>query len=148
MKVEVILRLLNSLRAHIEAVRPLQDEPFATLTQDVVRWNGLLHLLQLCVEHTVDIGNHILAGKQRAISDDSRETIRALGYAGVIPLEFAQRIAPMTGFRNVVVHEYLTIDPLIVQKVLEHGLGDLEQFAAYIYDYMRREGHLPDETSA
>jgi uncharacterized protein YutE (UPF0331/DUF86 family) len=67
------------------------------------------------------------------------------GQSGILPFEFAERIAPMIGFRNVVVHEYLTVDPLKVVDTLHNRLDDFEEFKMYIYDYLRREGHWPSE---
>ena len=34
----------------------------------------------------------------------------------------------MVGFRNIVVHHYETIDPQIVEAILEKHLGDLGEF--------------------
>jgi uncharacterized protein YutE (UPF0331/DUF86 family) len=143
-KPNVVLRLLDSLKRHVEALRPLQRESLAALTADKLRWNGVLHLLQLSVEHVMDISNHLLAGTQRMVPDDGRESIRELGRdIGVLPYEFAERIAPMAGLRNILVHEYMTVDPLIIHGALQHGLDDFEEFARHVYDYLRREGHLP-----
>jgi uncharacterized protein YutE (UPF0331/DUF86 family) len=141
-KLQVVLRQLGSLRRHIELLRPLQSESLANLSRDRLRWYGLLHVLQLMVEHVTDISNHLLAGINEHVTDDARETIRNLAVSGVLPLEFAERIAPMIGFRNVVVHEYLTVDPAIVYGVLQNGLGEFEMFARYVEEYLRREGHL------
>lgn len=144
LKAAVLEKLLASLRRYVEQVRPLQTTPLGELTADWVRWNGVLHILQLCVEHVVDIGNHLLVARD-VVSDSNRETILMLGRLGIVPLDFANRIAPMTGFRNVVVHEYLTVDPAIVEQVLKYGLDDFEQYIEFIYDYLRREGHWPPE---
>ena len=142
-KVEIVLGLLVSLREHLERLRPFQAESLPDLTKDWVKWYALLHALQILVEHVTDVGNHLLAGTGQTVPDDARIAIRQLGVSGIIPYDFAERIAPMTGFRNVVVHEYLTVDPAIVYGVLQHGLGDIQQFASYVEDYLRREGHLP-----
>ncbi len=48
------------------------------------------------------------------------------------------------GFRNIIVHEYLGIDPGLVRQAPTSGLGDLEVFATHIVDYLRREGYLED----
>jgi len=94
----------------------------------------------------MDISNHLLAGLRRQVPDDGREAIRQLGRGtGVLPYEFAERIAPMSGLRNVIVHEYLTVDPLIVHQALLRGLDDFDEFAQHVYDYLRREGLLPSE---
>jgi len=34
----------------------------------------------------------------------------------------------MAGFRNVLVHAYTEVDPAIVRDVVEHHLGDLDEF--------------------
>ena len=38
----------------------------------------------------------------------------------------------MAGFRNVLVHGYVTVDPVIVRDVLENRLQDLASFVASI----------------
>src|SRR5438874_5482358 len=140
-KVAILIELLGSLREHLGRLRPFTSEFLPDLTKDWVKWYALLHALQILVEHVTDIGNHLLAGTGQTVPDDARVAIRQLGTSGIIPYEFAEHIAPMTGFRNVVVHEYLTMDPAIVYSVLQHGLDDIQQFASYVEDYLRREGH-------
>ena len=110
-KPQLVLRQLGSLRRHIELLRPLQTQPLAELSRDRLRWYGLLYVLQMLVEHVTDISNHLPAGTNEVVTDDGRETILTMGQSGRLPLDFAERIAPMVGFRNVVVHEYLTVDP-------------------------------------
>ena len=36
-----------------------------------------------------------------------------------------------------------TIDPVKVDDMLHNRLGDFEESKMYVYDYLRREGHLP-----
>jgi len=54
----------------------------------------------------------------------------------------------MAGFRNVVVHEYLTVDPDRVYYTLQVGLADLEQFIEHILEFLRREGYLDADSGA
>ena len=51
----------------------------------------------------------------------------------------------MAPFRNILVHHYSTIDPDKVAKILYEDLSDFDDFEAYIYDYLKREGLLTDE---
>ncbi len=141
-KPEVIIKLLESLREHVNLLRSVQSESLASLTADLVRYNGVIHLLQICVEHVTDIGAHILAGSGLEMPDEYRDIIIKLGQHSIIPRDFAERIAPMTGFRNIVVHRYLTVDPAQVYSHLQHGLDDFERFIVYIYEYLQREGYV------
>ena len=44
----------------------------------------------------------------------------------------ASELRKMAGFRNILVHGYLAVDPAIVRDVLEHRLEDVEAFVASI----------------
>ncbi|HIC94362.1 MAG TPA: DUF86 domain-containing protein [Anaerolineae bacterium] len=138
-KSATIIKLLESLREYIEFLRPAQSLTLAKLTADPLRYGGVLHYLQLAIQHMTDIGAHLLAGTGRAVPDDYRQIILAMGRNRIIPYEFAERIAPMAGFRNILVHEYLTVDPAIVYDNLQHGLADFELFIEYVYDFLERE---------
>ena len=52
----------------------------------------------------------------------------------------------MASFRNIVVQRYLSIDPEKVADILHNQLGEFDEFSVYIYDYLRREGYITDET--
>lgn len=147
-KPPVIVRLLDILQHQVELLRPLQALGLKELADDPLRWNGVLHLLQLSIEVVTDVSAHLLAGNQIAIPDDHRQIVLLMGRHGLLPLEFAEKIAPMTGFRNIVVHGYLSLDPLKVDDILKNHLSDFDDFKMYIYDYLRREGHLPEEKPA
>jgi len=41
---------------------------------------------------------------------DYYEAITTLGELGILPFEFSQKFAPIAGFRNILVHEYLQVD--------------------------------------
>ena len=43
-------------------------------------------------------------------------------------MRLSKRLAPMAGFRNILVHEYLEIDRHRVYRVLREDLGDFELF--------------------
>ncbi len=144
-KVPVVQKLLTSLGEQVVVIRPLQKFSLKELSDDPLRWNGLLHLLQISVEHVTDIGAHLLAGSGSDVPDAHREILLKLGRVGVLPSAFAERIMPMTGFRNIIVHHYLTVDPQKVGDILYNHLDDFDDFSRYILAYLRREGHLPSE---
>ena len=144
-KPEVVVGLLRSLEEQVGHLRQLQKFTLKELTDDVIRWNATLHLLQVSVEHVTDICAHLLAGMNRAVPDHHQQVIEKMGEGGPLPYDFSRRIAPMAGFRNIVVHRYLTVDPQKVDDILRNHLDDFDDFVEYIYDYLRREGHLPSE---
>jgi len=55
---------------------------------------------------------------------------------GVLPADFAERLASIAGFRNILIHEYLTVDWGEVYKNLQR-LDDLYQFAEYVRTWLK-----------
>ncbi len=48
---------------------------------------------------------------------------------GVLEQSFADRLVPLAGFRNILVHDYAKIDYTKVAEVVNDRLGDFETFA-------------------
>jgi uncharacterized protein YutE (UPF0331/DUF86 family) len=59
-----------------------------------------------------------------------------LGRAGVLPSDFAEHLAPIAGFRNILVHDYLDIDWDEVYSNLQH-LDELDAYMEHIKKWMR-----------
>ena len=55
---------------------------------------------------------------------------------GVLPSEFSRKLAPIAGFRNILVHEYLGIDWNEVYSNLKKT-SDLVKFAEYIRKWLQ-----------
>lgn len=64
--------------------------------------------------------------------------IDRLAELSVLPAEFAVRLRPIAGFRNVLVYGYLQVDLSVVEEVLNTKLDELDEFARRIEDYLGR----------
>ena len=84
---ELFVALASSLREQVRLLRPIQRLSLKELTDEPIRWNGVLHLLQVSVEHVTDIGAHILAGSDLGVPPNHREIIVKLGQMGILPLD-------------------------------------------------------------
>lgn len=76
----------------------------------------------------IDISHRIISleGAQKPV--DYYDALLRMGELGVLPTGFARHLAPLAGFRNILVHEYLAIDWDEVYGALRR-LKDLERFA-------------------
>jgi len=87
----------------------------------------ILNIQRAC-EACIDLAMHVVAQKQLGIPQHSREAFDLLGQHGYIPQEQVKRMRTMVGFRNIAVHNYQAVNLLIVQKIIEENLVDLENF--------------------
>jgi uncharacterized protein YutE (UPF0331/DUF86 family) len=90
--------------------------------------------LQLCAQNALDIATHLVAGAGRD-APDYATAIARLAEIGVLPREFAARFRAMAGFRNVMVHAYLDVDPRRLHRVLTEHLDDFREFAHRVERY-------------
>lgn len=93
--------------------------------------------LQLAAQNTLDIASHLVAARGLDAPDYASAILR-LAEIGVVTPELAERLRPLAGFRNVLVHGYLHVDLDVVQRVLVEKLPELEEFARSVEGYLER----------
>lgn len=87
--------------------------------------------LHLAVEASLDLANHWIAERGLRTPDANRDTFTVLEEAGELPGDMAERLRGWAGFRNILVHEYLTIDHGIAWRAIRDELGDLDRLARW-----------------
>jgi uncharacterized protein YutE (UPF0331/DUF86 family) len=94
--------------------------------------------LQLGAETVFDIGNHILSAHFGVTPKDYEDIIAQLEIHGVIAERLRNRLKGLGGFRNILVHDYLRIDPDRVAEYLSKAPIDFSDFAHEIRDWLSR----------
>ncbi len=104
--------------------------------RDIVERN-----LEVAAQCVIDIAHRIIALERAEKPRDYYEAILRLGELGVLPPDFARRLSPLAGFRNILVHEYTAIDWDEVYRNLQN-LDDLVRFSELIRRWLsQRAGH-------
>jgi len=131
----VVRRHLMALDQALQTLRKHQGRPLDALQSDrEERW-VVERGLQLCTQNVLDIATHVSASAGRDVPDYAT-AIDQLADLGVLPGEFAARIRPVAGFRNVIVHGYLDVDLEIVHRLLNERLEDFAEFAQRVNYYL------------
>jgi uncharacterized protein YutE (UPF0331/DUF86 family) len=73
--------------------------------QDIVERN-----LEVSAQAVIDIANRIISIEGLEKPRDYYEAIIRLGESGILSKEFSQQLAPIAGFRNILVHDYMDIN--------------------------------------
>ena len=103
---KLVRKKLSELENYILTLERLKAYPIAELQKSREKLWSVEHGLQLAIQLVIDTGNHILAAIGEQEIEDYVDVIDKLGERGIIPLEFAQTIRGMAGFRNILIHEY------------------------------------------
>jgi uncharacterized protein YutE (UPF0331/DUF86 family) len=91
--------------------------------------------LQVAAQACIDIANHIIADSGYRTPQGYAESFNVLLEEGIIPIELADKMKMVAGFRNILVHDYLEIDNKIVYQSLKH-LEDFHEFAKHVYNLL------------
>ena len=89
----------------------MEIEPVLSLPKDQVVSNieklwALERVFQLIVDAILDINIHFIRELELGSPDDLKSTFVILGEGKIIPMDFAQKISPVVGLRNILVHGY------------------------------------------
>jgi uncharacterized protein YutE (UPF0331/DUF86 family) len=128
----LIAKRLRKLREYVGLLRILRGHPREEFIKDPFVAGNVERYLQLAIQIVLDICNHIVADDRLGAVEEYRDAIRLLAQSGYLPAELAQRLVPMAGLRNILVHDYLDVDRGRIYDLLRDGLEDFEQFAAQI----------------
>lgn len=127
----VVRRHLFALDEALSALQAHAGRDVALLRENIdERW-AVERGLQLAVQNALDIATHLVASAGHDVSDYTT-AIDALGKLGMVDTPLAQRLRPMAGFRNALMHGYLGVDVDRVHAVLNSHVDDLREFARQV----------------
>ena len=126
---------LTAISDALKALRTLRSLTREQIVGDDVLRASVERHLQVAIQAALDIGSILLSSGARPPSA-YRAVFPALAQIGVLPADFAERLAEMAAFRNVLVHLYLEVDPELLYAYLQEGLDDLERYAQYVAEHM------------
>jgi len=124
----VIENKISSARKNLEILEKYKNYSQAEIINNIERRGAVERYLYLAVQSTIDLADATISFKNLRKPTTQSESFHILEENGVIDLELAQKMVKMTGFRNVVAHDYEKINYDILYDVLCNRLTDVEKF--------------------
>ncbi len=134
MDTTVIAMRLQKLDSYLRTLRQMQAVSLEEYLGDDNIQTIVERKLQLAIQACMDIGGYLIGQLGLTAPDEPQNLFAALGREGVISRELADRLVDMVRFRNILLHDYLEIDSVIVYHNLSEELGDFDQFSQEIID--------------
>lgn len=139
MSIELIEEKLIELEKYLDELH----EMILALAQEEVRKDrGKLHIaeriFQLIVDTMNDINIHILESKGKPY-EGTESSFRMLGELEILPLDFAEKLAPVVGVRNIIVHRYEKLDADLFLQTLYGNSDDFKRYIVYISDFLAKQ---------
>ena len=128
----VVTKRLNKLREYIGFLNEIRLKSRDQFVTDPFVYGNGERYLQLAIQVILDIGNHILADRKLKEPEEYRDVMKILGEEGLLPQGLVEKLLPLVGLRNILVHDYLDIDRDKLYDALRQQLVDFEEFALHI----------------
>jgi len=129
-EIHLVAKKLALIETYLRQLRTLGRPDL--LTQDLRELRFAEHTLQIAIQAALDVASHIVSDDRLGEPTTNRELFDLLAGHGWIDVSLAERLRRMVGFRNVLVHGYAEVDPLVVKDVVDRHLGDLDAFVSTI----------------
>ena len=128
---------MDELSERSARLQPLRDRARSDFDQDPYLRDIVERNLEVAAQCCIDVSHRIISLESAQKPVDYYDAILRMGELGVLPANFSRHLAPLAGFRNILVHEYLTVDWDEVYRAL-HNLEDLERFSELVRSWLAR----------
>jgi len=134
---EIINERLREIDKNLTLLEELKATSLDKFCADPKTIKCVERCLQISIQCILDICHHIIVGNGWTRPKDNKEAILVVSQNGIIPSDFANRILPMAGLRNLLVHEYIKIDPKQIYQHLQN-LDDFRTFQKHIVKFLKK----------
>lgn len=143
---DVIKERLREIDENLKILAELKELDKEKFKSDPKIFKLAEHCLQISIQALLDICQYIIASNNWRRPRDNREVIGIIAANNIIPQDFAKRILPMAGLRNLLIHEYFEIN---LDKIYQHlqKIDDFRTFQRHIIKYLESASHSNELTN-
>src|SRR6056297_2858897 len=116
---EIIVNKLIKMEEYISDLEKFKPETYNKYKNNQINRYAIERLIQLIIDLALDINNILIKKSDHYPAQDYFSSFIELVELEILPEEFAKDIAPSTGIRNRLVHEYEKIDDKVVYQNLD-----------------------------
>ncbi len=134
-----IVAKIEKLTEYLRILEELQKISKKNFIDDY-RFHGLAErYFQLAIEAMLDAGKLIIIDGGFRKPEDGHDIFSVLCENKIINQSLLSRLSGITGFRNVLVHDYEKIDRNRVYDKLQNNLEDFNKFKKAILRYLKKQ---------
>ena len=134
--IEEKINLLAGYLKTASGIFDISDDNLIIKSNDIY---VLERMFQLGVEVIIDINNYFIKELNIEPALDIQSSFKTLADNNILPKEFADKIAPVVGLRNKLVHVYEKLDKSSFVHDFRKNIDDFNLYNAYILKYVKKD---------
>lgn len=128
---------LEEILGYLKEIEELLKFTDKEILNDSLKLHTAERLLQLIVDAIIDVNQHFIKELNLKISEDFQGTFYILAENNILPTDFAAKIAPVVGLRNLIVHRYEKLDKPLFIATFRKNYSDFKMYLKIINDHLK-----------
>ncbi len=124
----VIENKISSVKKYLRILERYKRYSQDEIVNDIDKKGAVERYLYLAVQASIDLAESVIAYKNLRRPSTMSDSFYILQEDGIISIELTEKMVKMTGFRNIIAHDYEKLNYAIVYDVLQNRLPDIEDF--------------------
>jgi len=134
---KIIENKISAVKKYLKITERYNKYSAKEIEQDVDIRGAVERYLYLAVQATIELAEATVAYKEYRKPTSMSEAFDILHEEEIIPLKLTEKMIAMTGFRNVIIHGYETVNYSVVYDIIHNGVRDIETFIEMIIDKLK-----------
>ncbi|MBI5237944.1 MAG: DUF86 domain-containing protein [Deltaproteobacteria bacterium] len=130
--ISVIENKISSIQKYLKTASGYKKYSLKEIEQDETIRGAVERYLYLLAQSVIDLAEAAISFRGYRKPATMAESFSILAEQGIISDELTGKMIRLTGFRNVLAHDYEKIAYGIVYDVLQNRLADVEEFLSII----------------
>lgn len=121
--------LINKKTTISRCIKRIQDDFQDDFKSNYTKQDAIILNIERACQAAIDMGNRMVRIRNLGLPQSNRDTFIKLEKDGIISADLSKNLQAMTGFRNLAVHDYGSMNLEVVITIIENNLEDLVTFA-------------------
>lgn len=130
--IAVIENKISSIKKYLKILENYKKYSIKEIKGDLNIKGALERYLYLATQATIDLADAFISFKNFRKPTTLSESFYILNEEKIISSKLTEKLVSMTGFRNIIAHDYEKINYDIVYDTLQNRLKDIEKFISVI----------------
>ena len=135
---DLVINKMADTQKYLEELMPILRHDSREIIDDNLKLRSVERLFQLIVDTTIDINMYIITESDVSVPDDYQSTFMVMGEHNILPMDFAQAIAPSVGLRNLIVHKYGKVDIGRMIDDVKNNIGQYKDYLRHISEFAKK----------
>ncbi|MBS3793229.1 DUF86 domain-containing protein [Candidatus Bipolaricaulota bacterium] len=133
---EKILIKLDQMDGYLSELRQILPDNYEDY-ETIEKRRSTERLLQLAIETVIDLCNLVVSGLDLGLPAEENDLFNKLAEEQIITERTKDTLYEMRGFRNILVHEYASVDNRLVYETAKGKVEDFRRFAGEIKELLK-----------